>query len=373
MTGSSGARAARREPSGVSRQDGSTSDEPLGPAESAALLKPWIGPGTPYRGAVLAVSGGPDSTALMGCAALCGAGIPLVVATIDHGLRPASAAEAEQVAGLAARFGFAHQVLAWAGPKPAARLQEAARAARYRLLAGLAREAGADLVLTAHTLDDQAETVLMRLCAGSGPAGLAGMAPVRSLAGLTLGRPFLSVPKARLVATCEEWGWPFVHDPSNSDPRFGRARLRRLLPLLAEEGLSAERLARLAARLRRDEAALSNAAEAALSDLRRSDPGREGRLVLDGTGLAALPEAVALRVVGLAVAAVQDEGRQGGATAYPPRLDRLERIVLGEVLPALGQGVPCRRTVAGRLLAAGGGRLTVSPAPPRRPSKPIVG
>ncbi|KMO43838.1 tRNA(Ile)-lysidine synthetase [Methylobacterium tarhaniae] len=318
-----------------------------------------------FRGAVLAVSGGPDSTALMGCAALGQAGIPLVVATVDHGLRPGSAAEAAGVAVLAARLGLAHRTLAWVGPKPAARLQEAARAARYRLLADLAREVGADLVLTAHTLDDQAETVLMRLCAGSGPAGLSGMAPTRALDGLTLGRPFLSVPKSRLVATCEARGWSFVRDPSNTDPRFGRARLRRLLPLLAEEGLTAGRLARLAGRLRRDEAALSEAAETALRALCRPDPGGEGRLVLDGRGLAALPDAVALRVVALAAA-----GLQGEATAYPPRLERLERILLGQVLPALREGGTCRRTVAGLLLAAGGGRLTLGPEPPRRSPKP---
>jgi tRNA(Ile)-lysidine synthase len=346
----------------VSRPDGPSPDDPLGPAESAALLGPWTGPGTTYRGAVLAVSGGPDSTALMGCAALVERAIPIVVATVDHRLRPASAAEADGVAALAGRLGLEHRVLAWAGPKPVARLQEAARAARYRLLADLAREIGADLVLTAHTLDDQAETVLMRLCAGSGPAGLSGMAPARALDGLTLGRPFLSVPKARLVATCEDRSWPFVRDPSNADPRFGRARLRRLLPLLAEEGLTAERLARLAGRLRRDEAALSDAAASALRELRRSDPGGEGCLVLDGAGLAALPEAVALRTVGLAVAAVTAE-----ASSYPPRLERLERIVLGEILPALAEGRTCRRTVAGLLLAAGRGRLALSQAPPRRP------
>ncbi|GJD63832.1 tRNA lysidine(34) synthetase TilS [Methylobacterium frigidaeris] len=354
----------------MSRPDGLSSGRPLGLAESAALLDPWIGPGAAYRGAVLAVSGGPDSTALMGCAALAGRGVPVIVATVDHGLRPASTAEADGVAGLAARLGLRHRVLAWTGPKPAARLQEVARAARYRLLADLAREAGADLVLTAHTLDDQAETVLMRLCAGSGPAGLAGMAPARALGGLTLGRPFLSVPKARLVATCEARGWPFVRDPSNTDPRFGRARLRRLLPLLAEEGLSADRLVRLAGRLRRDEAALSEAAEAALRDLRRPEPDGEGRLVLDGLGLAALPEAVALRVVVLAVGAVQGAAARGEASHYPARLDRLERTALGEILPALREGKACRRTVAGLLLAAGGGRLTLGPEPPRRPRTP---
>ncbi|MGF3026359.1 tRNA lysidine(34) synthetase TilS [Methylobacterium aquaticum] len=355
----------------MSRLDGSVPGadclgaDPLGPAEGAALLGPWIGPGSVYRGGVLAVSGGPDSTALMGCAALVPRGLPVIVATVDHGLRPASAVEAQAVAALAARLGLAHRILAWTGPKPAAHLQEAARAARYRLLAGLAREAGADLVLTAHTLDDQAETVLMRLCAGSGPAGLAGMAPARALDGVTLGRPFLGVPKARLVATCDSQGWPFVRDPSNADPRFGRARLRRLMPLLAEEGLTPGRLVRLAGRLRRDEAALAQAAASALSDLRRSGPDGHGTLILDGAGLATLPEAVALRVVGLAVKALRED-----AAADPPRLGQLERIVLGEVLPALRKGIPCRRTVAGLLLAAGAGRLSLSPAPPRRPSRP---
>ncbi len=347
----------------MSRPDGPPPDAPLTPAEGAALLDPWIGPASAYRGAVLAVSGGPDSTALMGCAACLANRIPVLVATIDHGLRPASAEEAAGVAGLAARLGLTHRLLAWTGPKPASRLQEAARAARYRLLSGLARETGADLVLTGHTLDDQAETVLMRLCAGSGPAGLAGMAPSRALDGLTLGRPFLGIPKSRLVATCESRGWPFVRDPSNTDPRFGRARLRHLMPVLAEEGLTPSRLARLAGRLRRDEDALAQAAASALRDLRRPAPGGEGRLTLDGPALAALPEAVALRVVGLAVAAMRGEG---DAQAYPPRLERLERIVIGEVLPALRAHGTCRRTVAGLLLAAGGGRLTLGPAPPRR-------
>ncbi|MFH6784625.1 MULTISPECIES: tRNA lysidine(34) synthetase TilS [Methylobacterium] len=366
-------------------------DGPLATEEGTGLLAPWIGSGTAYRAAILAVSGGPDSTALMGCAAQAGARIPLVVATVDHGLRSGSAAEAEGVADLAGRLGLPHRTLAWSGPKPAARLQEAARSARYRLLAGLAAETGADLVLTAHTLDDQAETVLMRLCAGSGPSGLAGMAAARPLAGhiaapraglldapldgLTLARPFLTIAKARLVATCEARGWPYHRDPSNADPRFGRARLRRLLPLLAEEGLTATRLARLAGRLHRDEAALTAAAETALRDLRRQnpghDPGGEGRLVLDGPGLAALPEAVTLRVVGLAVASLH--GSAAEPDAAPARLERLERIVLGALLPALRAGTPCRRTLAGLLLTAGAGRLILAPEPPRRTAPPRAG
>ncbi|WP_353954874.1 ATP-binding protein, partial [uncultured Methylobacterium sp.] len=111
-------------------------------------MRAWIGPGTPYRGVVLAVSGGPDSTALMGCVALVATAVSLVVATVDHGLRSGSREEAEGVAGLAAGFGLPHRILPWTGRKPAARLQEAARRERYRLLSGLAGEVGADLVLT---------------------------------------------------------------------------------------------------------------------------------------------------------------------------------------------------------------------------------
>ena len=148
---------------------------------------------------LLAVSGGPDSVALMRlCAALAqaerergGCDWKIEVATVDHGLRAASRAEAEEVGRLAAACGLPHAILTWNEPKassktssgtktssdtrPQTRLQERARAARYALLASRAREIGADLLLTAHTLDDQAETVLMRIAHGSGLAGLAAM------------------------------------------------------------------------------------------------------------------------------------------------------------------------------------------------------
>ncbi|KMO18061.1 ATP-binding protein, partial [Methylobacterium platani] len=116
----------------MSRPDEPDPGGPLDADEAARLLSPWIGPDAPFRGAVLAVSGGPDSTALMGCAAALGSGLPVTVATVDHGLRPDSAAEARAVADLAARLGLPHRLLAWTGPKPSARLQEAARTAWAR-------------------------------------------------------------------------------------------------------------------------------------------------------------------------------------------------------------------------------------------------
>ncbi|MEH3146394.1 MAG: tRNA lysidine(34) synthetase TilS [Methylobacterium frigidaeris] len=332
--------------------------DPLEPAEFAALLAPWLGAGAP-GGAVLAVSGGPDSIALMGCAALLPPRVPVLVATVDHGLRAASQPEAEAVAAAAARLGLAHRRLAWTGPKPATGLQDAARDARYALLADLAAEVGAASILTAHTLDDQAETVLIRLCAGSGPAGLAGMAPARPLGGTTLARPFLDLSKARLVATCRARGWEFVQDPSNRDPRFARARMRALLPGLAAEGLTAGRLARLATRLRRDGAALDLAAAEAGLRLRQEGPDRRGRTVLDGPGFLALPEAVALRVLGREIAAVAGPGRL--------RLERLETLLAG-VRRALTEDVALRRTLGGALVTVAGPRLTLTTAPPRRDS-----
>ncbi|MGY2048761.1 tRNA lysidine(34) synthetase TilS [Methylobacterium sp. JK268] len=334
---------------------------PLDPDEEAARLAPWLGPDGPSGGVIVAASGGPDSTALMGCVAELAPRGPVTVATVDHGLRPGSAAEAAGVADLAARLGLPHRILAWEGEKPRSRLQERARAARYALLARLAAEIGAGAILTAHSLDDQAETVLMRLCAGSGPAGLAGIAPARRLGPIVLARPFLDLPKARLVATCAARGWPFVTDPSNAAPAFARARLRRVAPLLAAEGLTPLRLARLAARLRRNEAALAGAVEAALATLARPPEGDgAGRLALDAAALAALPEAVALGVLTRAIAAVAAPGTR------PPRLERLEDVALGRLLPAAAAGAPLRCTLGGALLDLRRGRLHLSPEPPRR-------
>jgi len=234
---------------------------------------------------VIAVSGGPDSTALLVLAARWRAarkqGPALLAVTVDHGLRPESAREARAVKRLAGKLGIRHRTLRWTGSKPTTALQEEARHVRYQLLAAAARGAGAPCVLTAHTLDDQAETVLLRMARGSGLAGLGAMArqtllPITGLhttgaagkktdkktdektdekpekkTAIVLVRPLLDLPKARLIATLAAMGISFVDDPSNRDPRFTRPRLRELMTALAAEGLDARRLALLARRLRR--------------------------------------------------------------------------------------------------------------------------
>ena len=179
-------------------------------------------------------------------------GPKLIAVTIDHGLRREAKKEADAVKKLARSLGIGHRTLRWRGRKPKTGLQEAARNARYRLLADVARKAGRAPILTAHTRDDQAETVLFRMMRGSGIAGLAGMRhgnllPGYETDGIELFRPLLDIPKSRLIATLKAAKISYADDPSNRDPRFTRARLRELMPLLAAEGLTAERLARLGA------------------------------------------------------------------------------------------------------------------------------
>lgn len=176
----------------------------------------------------VAVSGGPDSLALMILADRWarernGTAWGLVV---DHRLRPESAAEAKTVVGWLAARSIPHALLVWHEPKPTTRIQEAARDARYRLLAEWCTARGCLHLLTAHHRDDQAETYSIRRRAGSGSDGLAGMSAVRELVQVRLLRPLLRVPKARLVAFLDAERQPYISDPSNRNPAFERARLR---------------------------------------------------------------------------------------------------------------------------------------------------
>ncbi|MFG1465754.1 tRNA lysidine(34) synthetase TilS [Xanthobacter sp. DSM 24535] len=333
---------------------------PIEDSELPALFSLFAG----HSSVLIACSGGPDSTALMllaaRWAALC-AGAPMLhVATVDHGLRPEAAQEAQGVAGHARALGLPHAILSWHGPHPKSGIQEAARDARYALLAARAREIGGTAIVTAHTQDDQAETIVMRLARGSGLAGLAGMAPRSRRHGLAVLRPFLTVPKARLVATLEAGGIGFVRDPSNSDAKFTRVRLRALMPVLAGEGLDAEGLARLARRLARAEAALEQAADAAFAVLAPPGAPRAPVRVARATFFA-LPEEIALRVLHRAIDVVGDEG--------PVELAKLERL-LGRLLGAEAEGHSICGTLAGARVHLAGGHLEVARALPRRPRKP---
>jgi tRNA(Ile)-lysidine synthase len=321
---------------------------------------------------VLAVSGGPDSTALMVLAARWRAarksGPKLIAVTVDHGLRAEAKREAASVGRLARKLGIAHRILRWTGRKPKTGLQQAARAARYRLLSGAARKVKATHILTAHTLDDQAETVLIRMSRGSGITGLGAMARMARLPGdgdgdIKIVRPLLDIPKSRLITTLRAAKIPFADDPSNRDPRFTRARLRGLMPELAREGLDARRLSLLARRLKRADAAIEAAVDGALVEL-AVDSTPPGTITFDAIGYSRLPAEIALRLVGRAVAKTGNEG--------PVELGKLEALKAAldtarKAAPNTGKA-RFRRSLAGAMVTLTGGKIVVERAPPRRPT-----
>ena len=308
---------------------------------------------------LIAVSGGPDSTALLLMAAEWAkrrGKIRIEAATVDHGLRPESADEAKSVAALCARLGVGHRILQWKGVKPTSRLQERARDARYRLLIDHAKTLGADALMTAHHADDQAETVLFRLLRGSGLAGLRGMDVMTPRDGMTIARPLMGLKKRDLIAFAKARETPFIDDPSNVDPRFARTRLRALLAQLDEEGLNAETLDRLARRARETEEALAHLTAEVETHIGSED-------TIDARALFAAPIAIAHRILARRIA------ETGGRDATRIGLEKIETLALG-----LSEALKARRTyganVAGavvRLTAKG--RITFAPEPPRASRK----
>ena len=311
---------------------------------------------------VLAVSGGPDSIAMMWLAArwrrTLRKGPRLLAVTVDHGLRAEAAREAREVKQLAKNLDLPHRTLRWTGARPATGLPAAARDARYRLLARAAWSAGASHVLTAHTRDDQAETLLMRMSRGSGIAGLGAMARQSPRDGIVLSRPLLEIPKARLLATLHKAKIGFADDPTNRDTRFARPRLRQLMPALAAEGFDARNLARLAARLARANAALEllvDGAERYLA-LRASDPPHAG---FDAGAFAALAEEIRVRLLLRAIDRVGHEG--------PAELGKVEALSAALARAGAEKGrIRLKQTLAGALVSFIDGRIRIEPAPPRR-------
>lgn len=212
----------------------------------------------------VAVSGGGDSVALL--LLLHKAGYALHAATVNHQLRPEAATEAEGVARLCAKIGVPHEVLLWENRQPGGNLQQAARKARQALLAEWARRHGLADIALGHTLDDQAETVLMRLARGSGVDGLSGMATRRCDGGLCWHRPLLATRRADLRTFLRAEGQPWVDDPSNDDPKYDRVKARHALQILAPMGIRPEGLANTAAHMRRARHALEAAVYALARD-----------------------------------------------------------------------------------------------------------
>jgi tRNA(Ile)-lysidine synthase len=350
---------------------------PISVQHAKRLFADWKG----VPAIVLAVSGGPDSIALMWLAArwrrALANGPRLIAVTVDHGLRAEAAREAREVKRLARSLDLPHRTVRWTGTKPKTGVPAAARIARYRLLAQAARASGATHVLTAHTRDDQAETLLMRMLRGSGIGGLAAMTRITERDGVLLARPFLNVSKSQLIATLKKAKIDFADDPTNRDLNFTRPRIRAVMPVLAAEGGGARNLARLASRLARANAAVEVLADGAerylaLRDREPSPSPRDARnfkvKTFEAKAFAVMPEEIRLRLLLRAINRFGHEGpaELGKVEALLSALDRACAKKTAGRRPNLAK-TRLKQTLAGALVSLVDGRIHIEPAPPRRP------
>jgi tRNA(Ile)-lysidine synthase len=296
---------------------------------------------------VVAVSGGGDSMALLLLAQAWAhkRGHDLHAVTIDHGLRPEAAAEAAFVAGVCARHDIDHTTLGWLGDKPDSGLQEAAREMRYVKLEAYAKAIGGDVILAAHTADDQAETVAMRLARSTShegaviTRGAAGMARrVRLPGGADLYRPLIGLGRAELRHYLREIGQPWIEDPTNEDRSYERVRVRQLL---AGDGERRRRLLQLAAIAGRWRALLARDAARLLDGAVRQRPGPV--LELDVAAAHKAPSAVVVLALQALVAAAGGGRRMPTAQAVEP----IAQLA----------GKHLRLTVGGALIQADAGKL----------------
>jgi tRNA(Ile)-lysidine synthase len=308
---------------------------------------------TPIAAAPLAiaVSGGPDSMALLALAARAWPGA-VIAATVDHRLRASAANEVAMVAGICAELGVPHVALVAEAPPVGASVQARARALRYRLLIAWAVDAGASALATAHQADDQAETFLMRAARGAGLSGLAGVRLSRAIEGteLVLVRPLLDWRRAELRAIVRRAGLPFVDDPANDDPRHDRTRFRRLLN--EHEWLDTPHIARAAGHLAQADAELRTIADWVWRE--RVRPARGAGVRID---VADLPRGLQRRLAQRAIGAVR-------AAAGIERPDWSPENNIEPLLDALAAGKAA--TQAGVLVRPSGDLWHFRVAPARR-------
>ena len=322
---------------------GVDSASPLGCDGFAELLSPFCLP----RVVAVGASGGGDSTALLVLAAewAGSSGRSISAVTVDHGIREESRLEAERVASLCRALEVPHQTLEVGEAAPEAGIQEWARRQRFDLLSRWSQQHGGVPVMLAHTLEDQAETVLMRLLRGAGVDGLAAMRADSLHEGLRVVRPLLSVSSSRLRATLRTREIRWIEDPSNSDLRFERVRLRKAMRGL---GIDAAALTRTAASMERARCALE--AEAGRLLERSASRGALGETFVDLRHFAAAEEEHAVRALARAIRVTV--GR-GGLRIRRAGLDEAARWAVEEGSRTAGctlAGCMLRRASKNRLL-----------------------
>ena len=270
----------------------------------------------------LAVSGGADSM----CLAFLAKGMNVKALVVDHGLRPESCSEAALTVERLEAIGVDAEILTWVHDDvPTSNIQAAAREARYALMARKCRDLGIATLLTAHHMDDQAETFLLRLNRGSGLAGLTGMAEKRELeAGLTLVRPLLSYRKAALVDVLKRHSVEWIEDPSNTNETFDRVKARQLLADPPLTGLTAPRLAHTAYALGRARRAIEHYVFRWLDEA--VEFAEAGYASFGACHLREAPDEVGLRALAHLI-------RFASGQPYGPRFEKLVRLYDGLLSP----------------------------------------
>lgn len=295
----------------------------------------------------IAVSGGGDSVALMHIIADWARGRRIMVATVNHGLRAESEAEAQQVARAARALGLRHATLLWQRETEAGNLMANARDARLRLLSGWAQRNDLPAVALGHTADDQAETLMMRLGRGSGIDGLASMAEWRDAFGIRWLRPMLAAGRAELRDWLRQRNIGWIDDPSNEREEFERIRIRKAILAM---GLDVTALARAATHIGEARDALSHYAAHVASGAQI----REGSIILARRDFSDAPAEIRRRLL---VASC----RWITGADYPPR-----RNTLLHALKSMASGN--RVTLDGAIIDPSGDRIRVArePAAARR-------
>ncbi|MGF1651370.1 MAG: tRNA lysidine(34) synthetase TilS [Hyphomicrobiaceae bacterium] len=337
-----------------------------------------------YEAVGIAVSGGRDSMALLDLFALwrsltaAAAALPVRVLTVDHRFRPESPAEADAVRERAQSYDLLHRTCVFDVAKPATALQASARSVRYRVMCEAIEElwpACKVALLVAHTCDDQAETVLMRLARGSGIAGLGAMARVRALTGdraISVGagtvdgvstaqridiiRPLLAVTRARLTAHLVERRLSWCDDPSNEDRSFERVRVRAAAETLASLGLTAQALGMVADRARRADAALTSVLDETMKRVTANVAGPGVAANFDYAAWSREPEELRIRLLLRLLATF-------GGQSEPPRLVRVEKLVQRLTANEVGGA----ETIAGCIVEQQAGTIWVYREPTRAP------
>lgn len=266
----------------------------------------------------VAVSGGADSLYLALQTKMWAdkRNVSVMTLTVDHGLRPESSKEAAWVKKVLESNNIPNEVLAWRGKKPATRVEERAREERYRLLLKACKEKGCFILLLGHHMDDQAETVLMRLTHGSGVDGLAAMQNVSYRDGVYLVRPLLSVAHEEIKKALREAGQKWVEDPSNGQDQYARVRLRKASKTFLELGLEPKALALTATRMARARNALEQMTEAFIENEAIVSDG--GYAVMDRQAFLDAPEEIQLRVIMRMLKTV-------GGASKPVRMEQVEK------------------------------------------------